>query len=242
MPRKLSRRQRNLRKNKLLRMSERVWVRDMLAVQNKILKSIPASVGGIDDLSPVLSAYQNNIRKMVEKNGLLTGGKFAQQEVEFLVGPQKSFRETYRKAIANYYKQHALEAAVTVTETLRQKFRKVIARAGKQRSRREIAQYIRDETNLTRGEAERLARTEAHTASQVGAREGALSTGLDLIKTWLSAENRVRPTHAAADGQKRAMNKPYSIGGHAAMHPGDPKLPAKERINCRCQEMYDVKE
>ena len=242
MPRKLSRRQRALRKNKLLRMNERVWIRDMNIVQSRVLKSIPASVSNIDDLSPVLRAYQNNVRKMIQRLGQSTGEAFAQQEVEFLLGPQKSFRDTFRKGIADYYKQHALEAAVTVTESLREKFRKVIARAGKQRSRREIAQYIRDETNLTRGEAERIARTEAHTASQRGAREGAKATGLPLIKRWLSAERRVRPTHAAADGQERDLDKPYSIGGHAAMHPGDPKLPAKERINCRCQEMYDVKE
>lgn len=223
-------------------MNERVWVRDMTAVQNKVLSSIPASVGSIDNLSPVLRAYQDNVRKMIERNGNTTGEAFAQMQVEFLTGPQKSFRDTYRKAIGDYYKRHALQAAVTVTESLRKKFRRVIARAGKQRTRREIAQFIRDETNLTKGEAERIARTEAHTASQIGSREGAKATGLPLIKRWLSAERRVRPTHAEADGQERELNKPYSIGGHEAMHPGDPKLPAKERINCRCQEAYDIKE
>lgn len=243
MPRRVPRRQRMLRKDKLLRMNERVWVRDMQVIQNRVLASIPRSVGSIGDLSPVLRTYQSNLRMMIERNGVRTGGEFAQQEAEFIQGQQKTLRQEYTAAIQAYYSEHALEAAVTVTDTLRNKFRRTISQAnerGRPRSRREIADFLTDQTNLTRGEVLRIARTESHTASQVGSRAGAVATGLPLMKEWLSAENRVRPSHLKADGQKRKLDEPYSVGGHPAMHPGDPDLPARERINCRCQESYDV--
>ncbi|MGM7634173.1 phage portal protein [Bacillus sp. Hm123] len=86
-----------------------------------------------------------------------------------------------------------------------------------------------------------IARTEVVAASNAGAREGAIATGLDLEKQWVTTiDGRERESHADCNGQTREMNDPYDVGGHSGMFPGDPKLPAKERIKCRCAEKHSV--
>lgn len=52
---------------------------------------------------------------------------------------------------------------------------------------------------------------------------------------WLSSrDNRVRPSHTQADGQKVALDRPFVVGGALLRFPGDPAGPAQEVINCRC--------
>lgn len=56
-----------------------------------------------------------------------------------------------------------------------------------------------------------------------------------LRKEWSAvADGRARPSHRAADGQVRAPDKPFSIGGWPALYPHDPRLPASESVMCRC--------
>lgn len=56
-----------------------------------------------------------------------------------------------------------------------------------------------------------------------------------LRKEWSAVmDGRVRPTHARADGQVREVDKPFDVGGHPAMYPHDPRLPASESVSCRC--------
>jgi hypothetical protein len=94
-------------------------------------------------------------------------------------------------------------------------------------------------TTLSRTRAERIARTEILRASNAGSRAGAVSTGLDLVKEWLSAlGDRTRDSHAATNGQRRPLAEPYDVGGYPALYPLDPSLPASESIACRCTETY----
>lgn len=88
-----------------------------------------------------------------------------------------------------------------------------------------------------------IARTEIVSASNYGAQQGALATGLELEKKWVTTlDGRQRDTHNDCHGQVRDMKKPYDVGGYKAQFPGDPKLPPKERIKCRCAEKHSVKE
>lgn len=67
-----------------------------------------------------------------------------------------------------------------------------------------------------------------------------------ISKQWLSShDDRVRPTHAHADGQVVPLAARFRLGGIPAqpvvswaMFPGDPELPANERINCRCTMLF----
>lgn len=52
---------------------------------------------------------------------------------------------------------------------------------------------------------------------------------------WLSTiDDRTRPAHRAADGQRQPVGTPFNIAGHALRFPGDPLGPADLVIQCRC--------
>jgi len=59
--------------------------------------------------------------------------------------------------------------------------------------------------------------------------------GEPLEKVWLATmDPRTRDSHFIADGQRAALDGVFSVGGASALFPGDPTLPAAERIQCRC--------
>lgn len=91
--------------------------------------------------------------------------------------------------------------------------------------------------------AQRIARTEVHSAAGYSGLKTAELSGLDLDKVWASAEDtRTRISHSLAHGQKQKLNEYFIIGGEKARYPGDPKLSAKQRINCRCISLYVPKD
>lgn len=52
---------------------------------------------------------------------------------------------------------------------------------------------------------------------------------------WVTVhDNRVRPTHVAADGQVQDLGTPFHVGDAHLLYPGDPAGPIKETANCRC--------
>lgn len=52
---------------------------------------------------------------------------------------------------------------------------------------------------------------------------------------WVTVhDNRVRPTHVAADGQVQDLGTPFHVGDAHLLYPGDPEGPLKETANCRC--------
>lgn len=60
-----------------------------------------------------------------------------------------------------------------------------------------------------------------------------------LEKIWLaSMDARTRDSHFVADGQRVALDQAFEVGGFPGMYPGDPALPAHERIQCRCSVLY----
>lgn len=60
-------------------------------------------------------------------------------------------------------------------------------------------------------------------------------TGSELVKTWRCLrDDRVRPTHFAADGQTVPLGSAFTVGGALLAFPHDPNGPPEEVINCRC--------
>lgn len=54
-------------------------------------------------------------------------------------------------------------------------------------------------------------------------------------KRWCSQDDpRVRPSHAAADGQTVPVSQNFTVAGYLMSAPGDPAAPASETANCRC--------
>ena len=90
--------------------------------------------------------------------------------------------------------------------------------------------------------ADRIARTELHKALAYASEQGAASTGLDLVKQWLTfIDGRERPSHNAANGQIVDFKAKFAVGGAMLKHPSDASGPAEEIINCRCKSIEMVR-
>lgn len=62
-----------------------------------------------------------------------------------------------------------------------------------------------------------------------------------IEKVWQTVgDEKVRPAHVLANGQKRTENAAFNVGGDQLMYPGDSQLGAsiKMTINCRCAAIY----
>lgn len=82
------------------------------------------------------------------------------------------------------------------------------------------------------------ARTDLNALSNGGSLMAAQIAGV-AAKTWLTAgDDKVRETHADAEGQTVPIEQPFDIGGEQAMYPGDPDLSDEEALNCRCTLIY----
>lgn len=151
-----------------------------------------------------------------------------------------------RRAIQKFIGEASVYAVTKINEFTRETLRAVISDGvARDQSFLSISRDIRKIYGNKFGprRAIKIARTEIVSASNFGAREGALATGLDFVKKWVTTfDGRERDTHHDCNGQERDMNDPYDVGGHPAQFPGDPKLPAKERIQCRCAEKHEIKE
>jgi hypothetical protein len=87
-------------------------------------------------------------------------------------------------------------------------------------------------------QAQMLARTDLNGLANGGSVMAAKLAGVER-KRWLTAhDERVRPTHAAADGQTVPVGQPFSVGGEHLQHPGDPSGSNAEVANCRCTVTY----
>lgn len=63
--------------------------------------------------------------------------------------------------------------------------------------------------------------------------------GQAMFKAWLATtDEKVRGTHAVADGQIVRLREPFRVGISELQHPGDPNGPAHEVIQCRCSTRY----
>jgi hypothetical protein len=108
----------------------------------------------------------------------------------------------------------------------------------------EIANRVEEVLSTTHTErwpnrATTVARTETMGALNAGRQDAfaAVAEELDVPfeQMWVATvDNRVRPTHKRADGQRVPAGQPFIVGGASLRFPGDPLGPGKEVICCRC--------
>lgn len=102
----------------------------------------------------------------------------------------------------------------------------------------EIAQELSNDVfpDMKTWQARRVAQTCVISASNKGNLTAYKSASGVTGKKWLATDDhRVRESHEDIDGQERELGEPFETGnGNEAMFPGDPSLPASDRINCRC--------
>ena len=87
----------------------------------------------------------------------------------------------------------------------------------------------------------RVAETETTRDYNTGANDAAVSSGLNLRKTWVTMrDERVRATHEPLYGVTVGMDERfYAIDGDSARFPGDFEKP-ENCINCRCYLIYSI--
>jgi hypothetical protein len=96
---------------------------------------------------------------------------------------------------------------------------------------------------IGRSRAALIARTETHNAASFANHQyhSILKTdlGINMMKKWVATgDDRTRSSHAEANGQVRAMEEKFDIGGTQMEHAGDPAGGAKNNVNCRCVIVY----
>jgi SPP1 gp7 family putative phage head morphogenesis protein len=108
---------------------------------------------------------------------------------------------------------------------------------------RQIASLIAKELpDIGRSRALTIARTESHTIAMETELESWKDDEDVLYKEWVStSDDRTRPDHDHANGQKVKMDEPFKVGDSFLDHPGDPNGPPEQVINCRCVMVYSVK-
>lgn len=102
----------------------------------------------------------------------------------------------------------------------------------------EIGRNIAGYAGISKNNAMRIARTEAHRIQNKAisdAQHKAKDRGADIVKIWSAAlDGRTRDTHRKLDGQIRELDEPFEVDGKKAQEPGGFGLP-EEDINCRCR-------
>ena len=152
----------------------------------------------------------------------------------------KATFDVFADRVLRRLSDEALDLATTITGDLVEEARDVLQQAFNDGlGEEETADLLAEVIEMEDWQLERIARTEGHTAANIGSHEAAEATGADLVKEWASTEDsRTRPTHVEADGQRQEMDNPFLVGEAWLDFPGDPEGPAEEVINCRCVVLY----
>jgi hypothetical protein len=154
---------------------------------------------------------------------------------------KKDEEDIFDQAIANYLRQYQATKITQISQTTARQVKQLIEIGvadglSSTQIAKEISQKI---PGISRIRAKVIARTETHTAANIGAYAAAEATGLNLIKEWASAvDERTREDHLEANGQQVGLNESFIVGGEELNMPGDPSGSAENIINCRCVALF----
>lgn len=139
--------------------------------------------------------------------------------------------------LARYLAERPVQYADQVVASLAPDFRAQLGQLGSEgASIQDMATAISDRMDaIAPSKASVIARTEVIAAANLAASVAFAESGVVAQQEWLSArDERVRETHAVADGQVVGLDEMFDIGGARLAYPGDPDGPAAECVNCRC--------
>lgn len=170
---------------------------------------------------------------------------FARERIDYLeerIGQAKKADayQTYERTVNRWIDQRAGDLSKRVTGQMVDTARDVLTDSvdqgwGTDKTSRELEAQLGG-SSLNN---DAFARTEMHTAANVGSDAAARATGLDMVKEWAATDDtRTRQTHLDADGQRVEMDERFAVGDAMLSYPGDPSGPAGEVINCRCVTLY----
>lgn len=175
-------------------------------------------------------------------------GSLALRNVKSRRIEKKDTQNLFSIYMQEWVRTHALNKSALITSTDNEDVLSAIS-AGLENGSgvAEIARAIREKTSLTPYRAATVARTETHNAATFGsvetARTAETELGIVLEKEWIATrDNRTRPEHVAADGQRTDLSGRFTVGGESLDRPGDASASPENIINCRCAIAFEEKE
>lgn len=191
-----------------------------------------------------LGDHPRHVRALLERHYKGVMGAFGQELLDsakaYSPGLQtKDAESDFARLVREWVAGNGLEKATRIGAATRKKILAAIL-AGEEAGEgvAAIATRVREASGgvVGRFRAKVIARTEVHAASQASQSQALDALNLPEVKReWVSAQDeRTRASHISADGQIRAQDKPFNVGGAALAHPGDPNGPPAETIQCRC--------
>jgi len=169
--------------------------------------------------------------------------KWYQRNFEKLIDKQTTDFSIWEEKYSYIASKIAAERVVSVSGNRRKELRNVIQRLVKNpefnsMNEKQQQKILRQKFNgLSKTNAQRIVRTESTLAANYATQQTAIDTfGINnLQKEWFAAlDSRVRPDHAAANGQIVDQKDYFRVGGEELMMPGDSNGSAFNVINCRC--------
>ena len=154
-----------------------------------------------------------------------------------------NYKDTWETAFAKEGKRVAAVRVVTVQGTAKNELEKTLKKLMtdadfQSRGAAEKGRILRQRFNkLSRYQAERIVRTEATNAANLGVMQSATDVygKNSLQKKWItSMDGRERSAHAFANGQIVDFNDKFKVGGEMLDRAGDPSGSAANVVNCRC--------
>ncbi len=209
-----------------------------------LFNSLAYSIRDTDDTyDQDLFVFQQQLRLLLEDHYRTTMSRQNKLTEQFITRDVvKQLTPTFEALQDLWLEQNALEASTEVTETTRKRIVQIINDGrelglGIQQISANIANDIEE---LSSFRAATIAITETHNAALFAVENQANSIaqelGVEVVKEWMSAEDsRVRPDHAAADGQRVGMDERFRVGGVTMSRPGDRAGGAAQTVRCRCQ-------
>lgn len=184
-------------------------------------------------LDDSITNFQRKMSSIIFRYGINVAGESGTQTLNHF--QTKASMEIMMENIRRWLSSFAATRALTIANYLRTRIQEQVSAGGDNATI--LANVLR--IINAKGSALRIARTETHTALERGAWEAARSLGVRVIKEWAALDDvNTRPDHAAADGQLREIEEPFSVGGELMQYPGDPTASAKQVVNCRCTALY----
>lgn len=154
--------------------------------------------------------------------------------------------DAWRAVFIDYSTNYAYRIMNELSETTKDEIRSALRESyDRALNANQTARYIQQKVGrqISRSRAVLIARTESATAANLGKMTGAKSwleeTGQKGYKQWIGrADGRERSTHYALNDKIIPIDDDFFVGGERAMAPGDTRLSAEERCNCRCTVQY----
>ncbi len=199
----------------------------------------------------VFIAHRTRVKGVIEdhyRRTIPVFGQMALRQVKSRRIERKAAQTIYESLIADWIKREALRKATMIADTDRDDVLGAINTGlAEGLGTEDIGRRIRKVTQMTPYRAATVARTETHAAATFGiiesVREAERELGVVMVKEWLATrDDRTRPEHLAADGQKVGMDEKFTVGGESMDRPGDSAASAANQVNCRCGMVFEEKD